>query len=54
MIDEILSTVDDTTFGESILTYFHSERKRFYFLCVVTIFFQTRRAGMMSSSLVAH
>ena len=30
MIDEILSTVDDTTFGESIATYFHSEKLKFY------------------------
>ena len=28
MIDEILLTVDDTTFGKSIATYFHSEREK--------------------------
>jgi hypothetical protein len=30
MIDEILSTVDDTTFGESIASYLLSLRRIFY------------------------
>ena len=32
MIDEILSTVDDTTFGESIATYFRLSRKNLVYV----------------------
>ena len=51
LIDEILSNVDDTTFGEPILTLILEEKNLMF---VSIMYFQMRRTGMKSWWLVAH